>query len=195
MHRPKDGNPDHKLHLEHWPSKYVEKGKAAGKTKQGSGFLTILRGFYNLTLSPSLPFEIRRHQQKGLILISKTRRKRDIIKAVWGMTQWVHPDVVSCCKGVIDDHDSRVIEEDKVFVLFGPIALLSHRCRSGLQLCLDDNWVGRLVSPKQKRLGLCYLTTRKGYKWNIKPGEEITIWYGEGGVDNCCCPDCIINSK
>ena len=74
----------------------------------------------------------------------------------------------------------------------GPIALLSHDCQSPLVLCEPKNTVECLLSPLAKWHFIeCELGKVGHVKWDLKKGEEITVWYGEEGVENFLCGACV----
>ena len=133
-----------------------------------------------------------RHPQKGLILISKTTILKAILDTVYGFAQWVHPDVIEKHKDVFKEHDSKIEDnEGRKFILVGPIAIAAHRCKGSLRFCMSDEWLKTLKSPEQKLLVQVNLEKWRKEGLNLKPDDEISIYYGEGGVENCCCEECI----
>lgn len=191
LRRPKANEPDYRLYQPYWPEPFRYRPSSSTRLNQTNGFLDKIEGLYESHLSPNLPFKIVRHPHKGLILISTTSILKHILDKVYGYAQWVNPTVILKYGKAFEKHDCKVTDnEGRIFVLVGPIAIVSQECNSPLRIFMSDEWLKTLKSSEQKILVQANLEEwRKGI-WKLNPGDEVTIWYGEGGVEYCCCDVC-----
>jgi len=166
--RPKAGEIDHQLHQMYWQRPWRTQPTSSATTKARRGFLDVMEGLDESHLSPWLPFEIKRHPLKGLVLIARSNDQEEIFAHVWGTLQWVHPIVIEKSEDKFTIHDAKIEDQGRILVLSGPLAIASHRCRATLEHCMSEEWLENLGNRHVKCLLDGFLKLRSDTKWDIK---------------------------
>ena len=147
-------------------------------------FYQYMKQFWNENLDPNLPFQIVDDEFGGVKVISKSNDFGDIQEKLIGHLESPPANIVE--KLHKENFSSFFLSTNKIVtVMFGPLSLVNHECKSntGFTTTRNGNYYKVLLKPKFNKNG------------NIFPiGEEIVATYCEKKEELgfiCQCKICI----
>lgn len=200
-----------------YPS-FVLQGEGAAKKSKINKFMFLMKYFWNICFSVSLPYKIipdDRFEKGYKVVCNKLEVPHAEIKLM--LRGFVEPLHAFFKKGEYDEakHEKKeemeeeflrhycstiTLQDNKVYALFGPLAYVNHDCNSSCVYGEIDDFIDNINNCARKTVILDYANEDSVKEKVYGIGEEITVRYVvEDGSDlpfsgPCQCLSCVNNN-